>query len=371
MSSISDIQPVPIPSSLNECAKVWKTQKPLNWCVSRFTIGYGKHILAMPRNILNVIQCVAAILALIPCAIIAGIGALVHYNVTAPKIDWSKIGEAPPRIEMLDAETLSNLVPDFEAKDKLTEWFSTYVSQEEDEGASFRGDVNRVLIAGSDNYVLQNAQVYLKQIVHYLSEEQNESKRQMAVRGLFEAYKACQPTWLEGTKNVWNNLSGRDDFKNRLLGWVQEVKEEMIKEDIQITRNNSQWHGLNYARKHRGVKYGLDMSLDISRADSYINMSAYWSPGNVDALFYSSYTESRLINGVMTKMHIDLEGYGDYDRCGFIAVLQRAVNDEEYDIMGEFFETYAVKHPQFGEMEEYRINEKGVMVLLLAIGQLK
>jgi hypothetical protein len=193
----------------------------------------------------------------------------------------------------------------------------------------------------------------------------------MALRKLDEAYKACQPTWLEGTKNVWNGLSGRDDYRNKLLGWVQDVKEEMIKEEVQINRNNSQWHGLSYARKHRGERYGLDMSLEIDRADNFMTYSAFHSPGQIDDLFNNSYTESRLINGVMTRMHMEMEGYGDYNRCKFIDVLKQAVNDEEFDVMEEFFETYTVPNRYAGEVEDYRINAKGVMVLLMAIGQLR
>ncbi|MCC5832730.1 MAG: hypothetical protein JJU12_06790 [Chlamydiales bacterium] len=186
-----------------------------------------------------------------------------------------------------------------------------------------------------------------------------------------EVYIACRPTWLEGTKKVWQHLSGEIDCTNKLLRWVQEVKEELIIEEVQINRDHNHWHGLTYARKHCGEKYGLDLTHQPTSADPHFENSPFYSPGQVDDLFNFSYSESRLVRGVMTLMHMQMEGYSDYERSGFVDALRLAVKDSDYDIMGEFFETYQAVDQSGIVFHQYRINSKGVMVLLMVIGQLK
>ncbi|MCC5831634.1 MAG: hypothetical protein JJU12_01135 [Chlamydiales bacterium] len=152
--STTTFQLAAIPSSYEACEAVWKMQRPLKWCVTRFTAHYGSGIEAFPRNILIVIQYAAALFLILPSTVVAGVGALVNLWVGAPRINWDNIGEAPPPTKTLDAAILSEPVADDQVCEKLSEWLSHNVQTDPNLY------IVPTILQSEDDFVLLNVKTY-------------------------------------------------------------------------------------------------------------------------------------------------------------------------------------------------------------------
>ncbi len=106
----------------------------------------------------------------------------------------------------------------------------------------------------------ESLQLYLKAIAARLSELKSPKKTEQVLVELNKASKVCAPTWLEVAKREYVNLYVASDAENRILKYIQEIKEEIIQDFINRIPG-AHWNKLNEVRWAAGQELGLDDSL--------------------------------------------------------------------------------------------------------------
>lgn len=84
-------------------------------------------------------------------------------------------------------------------------------------------------------------------------------------KGKLEHRVTCSPTWIEVTEQIYKELKGSGTAEQRLLQYLQQIKEDIVHETSEELQRNSRrinidWHGLNIGRTLIGKEIALDCS---------------------------------------------------------------------------------------------------------------
>lgn len=178
---------------------------------------------------------------------------------------------------------------------------------------------------GKNNLAKAQFDVFIKAIVKKMTEVgptalTNDQKGAIVER-LANAADLCLATWVEVSGKIYFEIYGNaDSAESKILRLVQDYKEAIILQILQVDLNRNQWHTLNKARQIFGAEFGLDQTLE--KFDTYAHdpnyKAALLSPSDVDYIrneFYRQYSDvNRLVEAVQTKinMGLPLEIYKSY-----------------------------------------------------------
>lgn len=149
--------------------------------------------------------------------------------------------------------------------------------------------------------------IFVKAIIKKMMEGNlTQDQKVTIVKRLAEATTHCFPTSVETAGKIYFELYGGDDVDTKILRMVQDYKESIILEILEVDLNYSQWHVLNHARAALGSELGLDKSL--VEFDGNTRYWGYLSPGTVmfvRDMFYQRYANvNHLVEAVQTRINM-------------------------------------------------------------------
>lgn len=193
----------------------------------------------------------------------------------------------------------------------------------------------------------------------------------------------CSPTWIEVAEQVYKELKGAGAVQDRLLHYLQQIKEDIIyetSEDIQrrYPTYNIEWHGLNIGRTLIGREIALDRSNLQFDSTFHFNLFeglAFKYPALF--LFYRHCSPQGLKDRLIKKIALDHQGIHtnglDQDLMLFLKpdaqkhALACKINpeDADFDLARYVMETY---FEQDSTTNKYQVNDLGAQALLNRIG---
>jgi len=218
---------------------------------------------------------------------------------------------------------------------------------------------------GHDEFVAK-MRVYLSAIMVKIQESgtADEVEEQALVKGqaliaLADASNVCAPTWLEAAEKVYNTLYAPPDARNKVLQYVQKLKEELLTEYIQIDLDGRHWHGLSYMRNFLGDELGLNENT--SGLDPYAGEN---KGPLINALFKQLFIERYDdVNRIVSSVQAQIEAKPADWRCYYnflVEIVQgMGVAEAEGVVVDQFVDT------------DYKPNFKGVNLMLRNIGILR
>jgi len=101
-----------------------------------------------------------------------------------------------------------------------------------------------------------------------------EDRRKKIVNELAFAANACHPTWYEEALAQYKAIVvGHSEIENRLLGYVQDFKEHVLREGYaKICTGDQDWHVINHIR---GTPFGKEIGLADQGVDDYASKDRY------------------------------------------------------------------------------------------------
>ncbi len=172
---------------------------------------------------------------------------------------------------------------------------------------------------------------------------------------LAEAATRCPPTWIEVAGKLYAKLEGREETGEvKLLRLVQDYKEEMIVDFLQIEAKHNHWHALNYVRNILGHELGLNTELNKHDPHGQGNASVF-QKSLTKWIFLEKYGNvNKLTNGVTAAINSQ-----DYDPAYhdiLVKIVKNAKVEAPEDYVAEHFYT-----------EDYKIKPSAVHLMLRAI----
>lgn len=214
-------------------------------------------------------------------------------------------------------------------------------------------------------------QGYLKFIAICLDNETDSNLAEQVIMNLSQASSVCSPTWLEVAKEQCYKLKSADSQKERLLRFVQIIKEELIIDFAQKNFSGG-WHPINFVRAKVGKEFGL--KIQSRKFDQTIQDDAYKKINEIflKNLFYQVYSTDVLIEMLADKINLDNSHTNGYDqKLG--EMLDRCAEREarkQVDFDEELFDPamYVIEHFYDVANGKYSLNRKGALQLLMEIG---
>lgn len=314
-------------------------------------------------------HCFVGALCVIPFGLAWLAGKSISY-LSKTQIDYDSLYLAPTKIEIpaedsanasIDILTLSSMFSDLEIPNDRGEAQS-----------SKQESLNRLC-----NYIIQeNATIYednpqkrrlfcqqvsicLKGIIIKInSGKVSDDRKRVILLELAEASTRCFPTWLQVSQKFYDELYGKTQtVELKLLRLVQDYKELLILEFSQ-GEVGAQWHALSYIRKILGKDLGLN--TDLGETDPYVqNQDPVFGKTLSKWMFLQMYENvNQLISAIQNIINSSEYDSAYYD---FLVqtIRQRGVTNPEDYVVDHFFN------------DEYKINAKGVNLMLKCIGVLK
>jgi hypothetical protein len=186
-------------------------------------------------------------------------------------------------------------------------------------------------------------------------------KKMRALTAIIEAQQSCAPRRLAECLRQYKLLkTATPEMEQMLLEYVRDLKEECLIQAFQ----GSQFHVLNWVRTRVGQEYGLEVNILVT-SDPHLGVGGRPSDGEIRRQFNNRYTPEALVEGVMTRIH--LEGSNtpcrDYIQLELYQQARRRGEDPEDEAVFERMAAEAME--MFGGSQ---INQKGVIFLLRGIG---
>ncbi len=145
----------------------------------------------------------------------------------------------------------------------------------------------------------------LQNIIIELRKPDNEiEKKQRALAAIIEAQGRCTPRRLAECERQYKLLkTGNPEMEQLLLEYVQDLKEEILIEGFQ----SAQFHVINYIRSRVGRELGLNTSR-LNLEDPHLRAGGTPSDTTIRNVFYAEYTPENVVEGVMTRIHLERNG---------------------------------------------------------------
>lgn len=147
----------------------------------------------------------------------------------------------------------------------------------------------------------------LKMILRELDKPISNDKKIKTLLDIIEKSSACAPTWVEFTDAIYMSfVSG--DFRDYVLRIVQQFKENLVLNYIQVQGGGFTWHSINAVRAFWGSSLGLRAQ---SENDPYSCILDALCMTDFSDKFYSGYRLDRLVNFLEGEMHVDTQQHQD------------------------------------------------------------
>lgn len=211
-------------------------------------------------------------------------------------------------------------------------------------------------------------QRYLRLIIKELqSSKHNNDTAERVILSLFDASKVCSPTWLEVAIKEYRTLKGGGGQRQRILRYVQEIKEEIILDWARKNIPDGHWHILNYARWLMGKELGLDTSHISYDAAAQQKEDGIFTKEMCRGLFFEHYTTEYLIEALIEKINYDNNGNYDQELGKILgSILETEAKNEGIDTEDEDWDVAMKTLEKYFDQKDgkYYLNTSGTQAIL-------
>lgn len=209
-----------------------------------------------------------------------------------------------------------------------------------------------------------------------------DSLKEEALGRLYAASLVCSPTWVEESDALALLFKKANTPIQKLLRWVQQVKEDLILTFIQREKF-AHWHGLNYARYIMGRECGLN--YEAAAFDGTV-FNAVGAPSKSECLelFVQFFSPQVFIEALTKKIRFanPIKGEENGSDADINSLLAECADEhakaagidiqhKDYDsaiyVLNAFYDK-DIPEEGHTQQQKYRINEEGVKQLLIQTG---